>query len=255
MLLLVFINQKILNMEEVKEEKFGSRKSTLKDLFLKAKIPFITNVWVVTCRYKINSDKNSRYLVCIESNLFDSNYESIVNKINNNVSVIHTKFDEVKKNVIVTNIKSKQTGELNYTQFKNRIIELTKCKYVDSYALGSSESTPLSRFFRENMGKGFALTDIDFYLTEKELFIEEKNFIKSNKGYLGVGQCISFKEIINDIFVNVKLKIICIADGKYYVSDLININCNNTKVISGWGKMVEYEVEPLNETELLNLIK
>lgn len=242
-------------MEEVKEEKFGSRKSTLKDLLIKSNITFITNIWVVTCRYAINSDKNSRYLVCIESDLFDFNYESIIKNIDNNVSIIHIKFDENEKNVFITNIKTKQKGVLNYVQFKNRIIELTKCEYIDSYALGSSESTPLSRFFRENMGKGFALTDIDFYLTKKELFIEEKNFIKNNKGYLGIGQCISFKEIVNDVFHNVKLKIVCVADEKYYVADLINIDCNNIKVISGWGKMIEYEVKSLNETELLNLIK
>lgn len=242
-------------MEEVKEEKFGSRKSILKYFLLKSNITFINNIWVVTCRYAINSDKNSRYLVCIESNSFDSNYESIIKYINNNVSIIHIKFNEDKKQIVVTNIKSKQSGLLNYAQFKNRIIELTKCKYVDSFALGSSESTPLSRFFRENMGKGFALTDIDFYLIKKELFIEEKNFVKNNKGYLGVGQCISFKEIVNDVFHSVKLKIICIADEKYYVADLTNIDCYNTKVISGWGKMVEYEVKSLNETELINLIK
>ena len=242
-------------MEEVKEEKFGSRKSTLKDIFIKSNIAFISNIWVVTCRYAINSDKNSRYLVCIESDLFDFNYDSIIKNINNNISIIHANFDENNKNVVVTNIKTKQKGVLNYVQFKNRIIELTKCKYVDSYALGSSESTPLSRFFRENMGKGFALTDIDFYLTNKELFIEEKNFIKNNKGYLGVGQCISFKEIVNDVFKNVKLKIICIADEKYYVADLTNIDCNLSKVITGWGKMVEYDVQALSETELFNLIK
>ncbi len=242
-------------MEEVKKEKFGSRNSILKDLLQKSKIPFITNIWFVTCRHAINSDKNSRYLVCIESNELDSKYENIISKINNNVSIIHTVFDENKKQVFVTDIKSKQTELLTYTQFKNKILLLTKCKYVDSYALGSSESTPLSRFFRENMGKGLALTDIDFYLTTKEIFIEEKNFIQNNKGYLGVGQCISFKEIVNDIFNNTKLKIICISNEKYYIADFENINCNNFKVISGWGKMVEFEVKCINKNELINLLK
>lgn len=238
-------------MKEVKKEKFGSRKSILKNLLLKSDIVFITNIWVVTCRSAINCDKNSRYLVCIESDKFDFNHDSIVKNINENISIIHTKFIEDKEQVFVTNIKTKESGLVSYTRFKNRIIELTKCKYIDSFAQGSSESTPLSRFFRENMGKGFALTDIDFYLTEKELFIEEKTFVRNNKGYLGVGQCISFQEIVNDIFPDVELKIICISNGKFYMADFKDIDSKNTKVIKGWGEMVEFDVRYLNRAELI----
>ena len=100
-------------------------------------------------------------------------------------------FNEEEKKITIDNIKTKQKGVLSYDRFKQRIIEITNCKYVNSYAMGSKESTPLSRFFREKMGQGFALTDIDFYLTKNKLFIEEKNFIKDNTGYIGIGQCIS----------------------------------------------------------------
>ncbi len=242
-------------MEEVKEEKFGSRKSILKNLLLKSDIPFVTNIWIVTCRYAINKDVNSRYLVCIESDFFDPVYESIIKNINDNISIIHIRLDEDRENVAVVNIKSKKTGCLTYSQFKDRIIELTQCKYIDSYALGSARSTSLSRFFRQQMGKGFALTDIDFFLTKRKIFIEEKNFTVNDKGYLGVGQCISFKEIINDVFLTIQLKIICIDGEKYYVADLEDIDCKNIKTISNWGKMVEYDVKALSEIELLDLIK
>lgn len=242
-------------MEEVKREKYGSRKSVLKNVLIESNISFISNIWVITCRHAINSDKNSRYLVCIEGDIIDAEYESIVKKINKNIAIINVKFDKEKKIVLIKNIKSKQISTVSYETFKNRIIEITKCKYVESYALGSSESSPLSRYFREYMGKGFALTDIDFYLTKKNLFVEEKNFVINNEGYLGLGQCISFKEIINDIFHNVKLKIICCDDNHYYIADFKNINCANIKYINGWGKMVCFEVSDVSKNDLLNLIR
>mgnify|MGYP000389046003 FL=1 len=89
----------------------------------------------------------------------------------------------------------------------------------------------------------------------KELFIEEKNFVLKDKGYIGIGQCISFKEIINDIFCNVKLIIVCIDNDQYQIADLNNINCGNFRIIDGWGKMVEFEVRKIIKTELINLIK
>jgi len=35
-------------MEEVKNEKFGSRISTLKSLFIENNINFISNIWIIT---------------------------------------------------------------------------------------------------------------------------------------------------------------------------------------------------------------
>ena len=224
-------------------------------MLISEKISFISNIWVITCRNAINNDKNSRYLVCIEGVVINSEYEKIVENINSNISIINVKFDEENKNISINNIKTNQSGVINYQQFKNRIIEITKCEYIESFALGSSESSPLSRFFREHMGKAFALTDIDFYLTGKQLFIEEKNFVLKDKGYIGIGQCISFKEIINDIFCNVKLIIVCIDNDQYQIADLNNINCGNFRIIDGWGKMVEFEVRKIIKTELINLIK
>lgn len=237
-------------MEDVKKEKFGSRKSILKPLLVKNNIEFIDTLWFVTCRKAINSDENSRYLVIIEGN-YTEIYSNILNKLNPNISVINAIFNENKKTVLVNNIKTGERGILTYDKFKNRIIELTKCKYIDSQAIGSSESTPLSRFFRENMGKGFALTDIDFYITSKKLFLEEKNFVHGNIGYIGIGQCISFKEIVNDVFPGIELKIVCIYNDKYYIGDINNINCKNSKTISGWGKMVALNLKEVSFEKLI----
>lgn len=239
-------------MEEVKEEKFGSRNSLLKTIFIKNNIAFIANIWVVTCRQAINNNRDSRYLVIIEGE-YNEDYKSILAQINPNISVINIAFTESSKSISVYNIKTKQKGTLSYSRFKERIIELTECQYVDSYALGSKESTPLSRYFRENMGKGFALTDIDFYLTKKRLFLEEKNFVKNDIGYIGIGQCISFKEIISDIFTNIQLLIICTNNEDYFISDFKNVNCRTSEIISGWGKMVPFKVKKITQSELINL--
>ncbi|HIP33792.1 MAG TPA: hypothetical protein EYG89_03470 [Bacteroidia bacterium] len=238
-------------MEEVKEEKFGSRNSILKNIFYKNSIEYIANIWVVTCRQAINNDKNTRYLVIIEGS-YSEKYRDLLSQINTNVSIINVIFNEEVQKITINNIKTKQKGELSYDKFKKRIIEITNCKFVNSYAMGSKESTPLSRFFREKMGKGFALTDIDFYLIKNKLFIEEKNFIKGNTGYLGIGQCISFKEIINDIFPNIELMIICIHNNEFFISNFSEINCRKSEIIRGWGKMVPFNAKKINKEDLIN---
>lgn len=241
-------------MEEVKEEKFGSRNSLLKPILIKNNIDFIANIWVVTCRQSINDNKDSRYLVIIEG-VYNDDYKHILEQINPNISVINVSFDEASKSISVFNIKTGQKGILSYIKFKNRIIELTECEYVDSSVLGSKESTPLSRFFRENMGKGFALTDIDFYLTKTSLFLEEKNFVKKDIGYIGIGQCISFKEIISDIFPGIPLMILCTDNTDYFIGDFKNVDCRNSEIIRGWGKMVYFKVKKITLSTLINLMK
>jgi len=239
-------------MEEIKTEKFGSRISLLKPILESNNIEFITNLWVVTCRQAVNNDKNSRYLVIIE-NVFDLKYNQLLDKINRNIPIINVIFDETEKKIKVYNFKTDKHVILNYKDFKESIIRLTKCRYIDSFALGSKESTALSRFFREHMGKGFALTDIDFYLTKKKLFLEEKNFVRNNTGYIGVGQCISFKEIILDVFPDIELSVVCISDNNYFTCDFKSIDCSKSEIISGWGKMVPFKVNKITLTNLLDL--
>jgi len=242
-------------MEDVKKEKFGSRKSILKSILIDNKIKFISNLWVITCRNAINPNKNNRYLVCIEGEYNNEEYRDLLNKINKNITILNLNFNEKNRTAFINDLKDNKTETLSYEDLKNKIIESTNCKFVESYAMGSSESTPLSRFFRENMGKGFALTDIDFYISEKKIFIEEKNFINDTQGYLGVGQCISFKEIVNDIFNGLDLKIICNDGVDFFMADVNKINCGNTKVIHGWGKMVVFGLEKINKKDIINYLK
>lgn len=241
-------------MEEVKKEKFGSRKSILKDLFKTNCISFLSNIWIITCRNVINSDKNTRYLICIEGEISNENVKILLSHIKVSIPIINVVFNEELKKVDLINLKNQKKSILTYEQFKNSIISRTCCKYIDSYAVGSIESTPLSRFFRENMGKWFALTDIDFFITSKKIFIEEKNFIKNNEGYLGVGQCISMKEIINDIFNDITLKIVCIDNNNFYISDVQGIDCYNTKVIEGWGKMVVFKLDTVSKEDFIKIL-
>ena len=241
-------------MKEVKEEKFNSRNSILKPIFTKNNIDFISNIWIVTCRYSINKNKNSRYLVIIEGE-YNEKYKSILEYLNPNITVINVNFNEIEKVVSVYNIKTKKSGLLTFSKFKDRIIELTQCGFIESYALGSNQSSPLSRYFRENMGKGFALTDIDFYLTKTKIFIEEKTFVLKDQGFMGVGQCISFKEFITDIFPNVQILIICSNDLDFYIGNLKNIDCNCVENISGWGNMVPFKLEKISQKELINLFE
>ncbi|WP_452222407.1 hypothetical protein [Lacinutrix salivirga] len=239
-------------MKDVKKEIFGSRKSTLASVLIEHNINFISNIWVVTCRQAINKDKDSRYLVIIEGE-YNDDYKQILSQINPEISVINVQFSEDEKSISVHNIKTQEKGNITYSQFKNRIIALTQCKFVDSFALGSKDSSPLSRFFRENMGKGFALTDLDFYLTKKKLFVEEKNFVNNSTGYIGIGQCISFKEIVLDIFSGLELLLVCTNDTEYFIGDLKTVDCSKSETISGWGKMVPFKVEKISTTHLINL--
>lgn len=242
-------------MKEVKKEKFGSRKSVIKKILIENNIDFISGIWIITCRYRINSDRNTRYLVCIEEKNRSLKYESLLKKINADIPVLRVNFKENEKTVEVENLRTLMAKTLSYQIFKKRIIERTCCRYLSSHASGSKNSTPLSRFFRENMGKGFALTDIDFYLTEKQIFIEEKNFIQHGKGFIGVGQCLSFREIIRDIFNKSELKIICTHNDSFFTSAQKNIDCTRKKTIPGWGEMVVFDLNHTSINALIDYLK
>jgi hypothetical protein len=238
-------------MEEVKNEKFGTRNSLLKQILKEENIFYCSNIWVVTCRYAINKDKNSRYLVCIEGEIDDEKIANLVKNVKSYIPVINVVFNEEEQEVSIITLRDNKKSTVSYLDFKNLIIKRTQCKYLDSYAMGSSESTPFSRFFRENMGKGFALTDIDFFISKKNLFIEEKNFVNKNKGYLGIGQCISMKEIVNDVFQNMELIIVCIDENNFFTSNIKNINCYSTEIIEGWGKMVAFDLTKTTKNDFI----
>ncbi len=242
-------------MKEVKQEIFGSRSSVLKSIFLENNISFSSEVWIISCRYSINSDKKNRYIVCIEGDEVSLDFKFLLQKVNANVIVLNVIVNENKKTIFVKNIRDDRAANMTYKSFMERIVNVTKCKYLESFASGSRNSTPFSRFFRENMGKGFALTDIDFYMLRNQLFIEEKNYIENSRGFLGVGQCISFKEAINDVFIKVEFVIICNDMNNFFISDLNKINCRNTQNTKKWGKMVGFDLTPVDIKVLVDCLK
>jgi hypothetical protein len=242
-------------MKEVKQEIFGSRHSILKSIFLENSINFSSEIWIISCRYSINSDKKTRYIVCIEGNKELLEYKSLLKKINTNITVLNVIVNEDEKTIFVKNIRDERTANVTYKSFIKRIVDVTKCEYVESFASGSRNSTPFSRFFRQNMGKGFALTDIDFYMLKNQLFIEEKNYIENNNGFLGVGQCISFKEVVNDVFIDVEFIIICNYKNNFFISSLNKINCRNTQNTENWGKMVCFDLTPIDIKTLVDCLK
>ncbi|MBC8548504.1 MAG: hypothetical protein H8D23_02540 [Candidatus Brocadiales bacterium] len=242
-------------MKDVKQEIFGSRHSSLKSIFLENNIKFSSEIWIISCRFSINSDKKTRYIVCIEGNKDLLEYKLLLEKININIIVLNVLVNEDEKTIFVKNIRDEKTASVTYESFMKRIVNVTKCKYIESFASGSRNSTPFSRFFRENMGKGFALTDIDFYILRNQLFIEEKNYIENNKGFLGVGQCISFKEAINDVFIKVEFIIVCNDMNNFFISNLNKINCRNTQNTKKWGKMVGFDLTPINIKTFVGCLK
>lgn len=223
-------------MKDVKEEIFGSRNSIIARYFIDNKIYFIKNIWFITCRRAINADKKTRYLVLLE------NDDKIDLKIfNDDIPVYRVQFKENSIDIIDVRINESQSF-LSKNQFREWIVEKTCCQYIQSYASGSANSTGLSVFFRENMGKGFSLSDVDFFITNKSVFLEEKNFIDNNMGYLGEGQLYTFREIQNDICKNIAFNILLNNGNDFYLVNLSSIVPTRFKLLQKWGKMIEYDL-------------
>ena len=234
-------------MKEVKEEVYGSRNSWLKPILESNDIDFFSDLWVATCRNKLNNDKLSRYAVLLES----KSNKNVKENIKENVPVYFIKI--LKNNqIFLENLRNNKSKTLSYKEFIKGFTSKLSCEHISSFAKGSTNASSLSVFFREYMGKGFALTDVDFYLGTSNIMIEEKGFVKDNHCYLGIGQCISFTEIIKDIFNNPKFYIISKQDNKYYMSEIIKLNCFNSKEIEGWGKMNPIKVNETSKEGILN---
>ena len=236
-------------MKEVKNEIFGSRKSYLKEVFKKHKLAYADGFFVVTCRARINSDKKTRYLILIENqnNLDTSN-------INENIPIYQIKFD--KQYAYLTNLRNeKDVDKLNFEELRRWIVNKTKCKYIQSYGSSHSNIEGLSKFFRENMGKGFSLTDIDFYLIKNQFLVEEKTFIVDDYGYLGQGQFYSFKEVVQDIQIMPNLYIILSNNGlEFFILKFDEILKNYEFVnLPKWGRMVKFKLPDANtQEEIIN---
>lgn len=222
-------------MKDVKKEIYGSRKSNLLRIFEDNNIKFIRSLWFVTCRQSINWDVNTRYLVFLEG----------CQKINlsifsDYINVYNVVFAD--NGVLAKNLRTNDKKIFSFEEFKNWIIKKTNCEFIESKAPGSSEASALSIFFRENMGKGFALSDVDFFITNKSILLEEKTFIKNNYGFLGEGQYLTFKEINNDICPNIDFHIVLNDGENFYIVELKSINPNRINNETEWGAMIEFDL-------------
>jgi len=230
-------------LKETKEEIFGTRNSILHSYLKSENIDYLKDVWIVTARRSINSNPKTRYMVFVE-NTDKINLSMFKDFIK--VYLLDTKNEEYS-------IKSARDADSEYKrfskeEFRDFIVTNTKGEYIKSYAKGSSQSTCFSSFFRENMGKGYSLTDIDYLIPSSRLAIEEKNFNDKDKGYIGEGQFYSFKELKKDVFDKINLKIVNILSDKdtCHVKDFDEKKIINLVNKPKWGKMHEFEIKDDN---------
>lgn len=254
-------------VREVKQEIFGSRPSVIEPILQKAGIHYIKDIFILTCRSKFNENKKTRYLVLVEFKSEDDMNSSVLESVSECLNA------DIKNRVIGVCLKENQANllfmdnndieEFSIQGLKDFLLEKTGCPYIESFAQGSEHATALSRFFRENLGKSVSITDIDFFIPNKCLFLEEKTFIeiRDNKkyGYLGKGQCLSYRELISDLIDESKssLYLIFVDNSNFYIQKFDkNINCNKTKEVSSWGTMVEIDLDekPLNSNDLVRFI-
>jgi len=92
------------------------------------------------------------------------------------------------------------------------------------------------------MGKGFSFSDVDFFITKKAVFLEEKNFIHNGMGYLGEGQLYTFSEIQSDICRNIDFVIVVNDKDDFYLVNLLSIKPTRYKILPHWGKMIEFDL-------------
>jgi len=124
---------------------------------------------------------------------------------------------------------------------------------------GSAQASPFSRFFRDKMGGGFSLTDIDYLAVKNDrlAIFEEKSFLSDNGGLVGFGQYLSFAEIHADVLretESVMWWLVFVSDGKYLIYDasVKGFPERDTFKHQRWGRMVEIplvELERMSEGE------
>ncbi len=255
---------------DVKKEIYGSRPSVIEPILKDYNVDYIKNIFVLTCRAEFNKNKSTRYLILIEFPTPDDLDISLIKNLSNclkkdlknrvvGVSLVE---EEKKAYLLFVNNVNNKIKELSYKDLKDFLLKKTGCKYQESSQKGSQEATPLSRFFREYLGKTVSITDIDFFLPDKCLFMEEKTFIKNKSahkvGYLGQGQCFSYKELRKDI-LNANSRIILVFvenEENFYIQNFTTqINCFKPEELKDWGKMIGIQLgKTISKENFLNTL-
>ena len=252
---------------DVKKEIYGSRPSVIEPILKENNVDYIKNIFALTCRAEFNKNKSTRYLILIEFLTPNDLNITLIKRLSNclrknlknrvlGVSLVE---EEKKACLLFANDKRK---DFSYKDLKDFLLKKTYCEYRKSYQKGSQESTPLSRFFREHLGKTVSITDIDFFLPDKCLFIEEKNFIKNQNvykvGYLGQGQCFSYRELREDILNDdSRILLVFVEHGEnFYIQNFTSqINCFRPKKLENWGKMIPVQLgKAVSKEKFLNIL-
>ena len=251
----------------VKSEVFGSRPSLLKPLL--EDIPDITlfsDLWLVTAVARINSDPASRYLLIKECLSRDEFFQIDLNLLRPFLksSVPHwlIHLDDGK---VLLEWEETPYEEVTEDELVNRIIRETGCRLKPGKGKGSAQASPFSRFFRDKMGGGFSLTDIDYLAVgnDRLAIFEEKSFLSDNGGLVGFGQYLSFAEIHADVLretESVMWWLVFASHDEFLIYDagVKGFPERETVKHKRWGQMVEIssgELEKVSEREFKSRLR
>ena len=251
----------------VKSEVFGTRPSLLKPLF--SDIPDITlfsDLWLITAIEKINPDPASRYLLIKECLSREEFFQTDLNLLQPFLKksvphwLVHLEDDKV-----MLEWEETPYEEVSEDELVNRIIRETGCRLKPGKGKGSAQASPFSRFFRDKMGGGFSLTDIDYLAVgnDRLAIFEEKSFLSDNGGLVGFGQYLSFAEIHADVLretESVMWWLVFASHDEFLIYDagVKGFPERETVKHKRWGQMVEIssgELEKVSEREFKSRLR
>jgi len=155
--------------------------------------------------------------------------------------------------------------EVTEDELVNRIIRETGCRLKPGKGKGSAQASPFSRFFRDKMGGGFSLTDIDYLAVgnDRLAIFEEKSFLSDNGGLVGFGQYLSFAEIHADVLretESVMWWLVFASHDEFLIYDagVKGFPERETVKHKRWGQMVEIssgELEKVSEREFKSRLR
>jgi hypothetical protein len=251
----------------VKSEVFGTRPSLLEPIFVDLPdITLFSDLWLITAIEKINPDPDSRYLLIKECLSREEFFQTDLNLLQPFLKksvphwLVHLEDDKV-----MLEWEETPYEEVSEDELVNRIIRETGCRLKPGKGKGSAQASPFSRFFRDKMGGGFSLTDIDYLAVgnDRLAIFEEKSFLSDNGGLVGFGQYLSFAEIHADVLretESVMWWLVFASHDEFLIYDagVKGFPERETVKHKRWGQMVEIssgELEKVSEREFKSRLR
>lgn len=232
----------------VKSEVFGTRPSLLKPLFSDIPdITLLTDLWLITAIGRINPNPLNRYLLikeCVSrEEFFGTDLNLLQPFLRNTVPCWLIHLEDGKA---IIEWEETPFEELVEDELVKRIIQTTDCMLESGKGKGSKQASPFSRFFRDKMGGGFSLTDLDYLAVKNNrlAIFEEKSFLSDKGGLVGYGQYRSFAEIHADVLrepESVLWWLVFATEGEYLIYDASAKGFPERETVKHkrWGRMVE----------------